>query len=83
MEAVNACVVEYGLKVNEKKSNMVCINGDVVNGWFLPGCLTGSWSVWSHVVTLHSTIYHILFVIYTVVKIWSTRAVQNRNDHDD
>ena len=27
------------------------------------GCLTGSWSVWSHAVTPHSTIYHIVFVI--------------------
>ena len=29
MEKVNAYVVEYGLKVNEKKSNVVCINGKV------------------------------------------------------
>ena len=29
MEKVNACVVEYDLKVNEKKSNLVCINGKV------------------------------------------------------
>ena len=27
------------------------------------GCLTGSWSVWSHAVTPHSTIYHLVFVI--------------------
>ena len=27
MEKVNECVVEYDLKVNEKKSKMVCING--------------------------------------------------------
>ena len=26
---VNECVVEYGLKVNEKKSKVVCINGEV------------------------------------------------------
>ena len=26
-------------------------------------CLTGSWSVWSHAVTPHSTIYHLVFVI--------------------
>ena len=26
MEKVNECVVEYGLKVNEKKSKVVCIN---------------------------------------------------------
>ena len=29
MEKVNQCVVEYGLKVNEKKSKAVCINGEV------------------------------------------------------
>ena len=29
MEKVNECVVEYGLKVNEKKSKVVCINGEV------------------------------------------------------
>ena len=29
MEQVNACAIEYGLEVNEKKSNVVCINGDV------------------------------------------------------
>ena len=29
MEKVNECVVEYGLKVNEKKSKVVCINGKV------------------------------------------------------
>ena len=29
MEKVNACVVEYDLKVNKKKSRMVCINGEV------------------------------------------------------
>ena len=27
MEKENACVVEYGLKVNEKKSKVMCING--------------------------------------------------------
>ena len=27
------------------------------------GCLTCSWSVWSHAVTPHSTIYHLVFVI--------------------
>ena len=27
MEKVNESVVEYGLKVNEKKSKVVCING--------------------------------------------------------
>ena len=29
MEKVDECVVEYGLKVNEKKSKVVCINGNV------------------------------------------------------
>ena len=29
MEKVNECVLEYGLKVNEKKSKVVCINGEV------------------------------------------------------
>ena len=29
MEKVNACMVEYSLKVNEKKSKVVCINGEV------------------------------------------------------
>ena len=28
MEKVNACVVEYGLKDNEKKSKVVCINSE-------------------------------------------------------
>ena len=29
MEKVNGCVVNYGLKVNEKKSTVMCINGEV------------------------------------------------------
>ena len=29
MEKVHACVIEYGLKVNEKKSKVVCIHGKV------------------------------------------------------
>ena len=29
MEKVNECVVEYGLKVNKKKSKVVCIYGEV------------------------------------------------------
>ena len=29
MEKVNECAVEYGLKVNEKKSKVVCLNGEV------------------------------------------------------
>ena len=30
IEKVNECVVEYDLKANEKKSKVVCINGEVV-----------------------------------------------------
>ena len=29
MEKVNECVVEYGLKVNEKKSNVLCMHNEV------------------------------------------------------
>ena len=29
MEKMNACVVQYDLKVNEKKSKVVCINDEV------------------------------------------------------
>ena len=29
IENVIACVVEYGLNVNEKKSMVICINGEV------------------------------------------------------
>ena len=29
MEKLNECVVEYGLKINEKKSKVVCLNGEV------------------------------------------------------
>ena len=29
MEQVKECVIEYGLKVNEKKSKVVCINREV------------------------------------------------------
>ena len=29
MEKVNECIVEYGSKVNEKKSKAVCINSEV------------------------------------------------------
>ena len=37
MEKVNECVVEYGLKVNEKKSKLVCINGEVGRRWWMMG----------------------------------------------
>ena len=36
---------------------------DTVSSVSSSGCLTGSWSVWSHAVTPHSTIYHLVFVI--------------------
>ena len=29
MEKVNECIVEYGLKVNEKKAKVMCMNGEV------------------------------------------------------
>ena len=39
MEKVNECVVEYGLKVNEKKSKVVCINGEVGrHRWMMGDC---------------------------------------------
>ena len=34
MEKVNECVVEHGLKINEKKSKVVCINGEVGRRYF-------------------------------------------------
>ena len=42
MEKVNECVVEYGLKVNEKKSKVVCINGKVGRRrWMMGDCCIG------------------------------------------
>ena len=42
MEKVNDCVVEYGLKVNEKKSKVVCINGKVGRRrWMMGDCCIG------------------------------------------
>ena len=42
MEKVNECVVEYGLKVNEKKSKVVCINGEVLrHRWMMGDCCIG------------------------------------------
>ena len=39
MEQVNACVIEYCLKVNEKKSKVVCINGEVGRRrWMMGDC---------------------------------------------
>ena len=29
IDKVNECAIEYGLKVNEKKSKVTCINGEV------------------------------------------------------
>ena len=41
MEKVHECVVEYGLKVN-KKSKVVCINGEVGRRiWMMGGCCIG------------------------------------------
>ena len=42
MEKVNECIVEYGLKVNEKKSKVVCINGKVGRcRWMMGDCCIG------------------------------------------
>ena len=42
MEKVNECVVEYGLKVNEKKFKVVCINGKVGRRrWMMGDCCIG------------------------------------------
>ena len=41
MEKVNDCVVEYGLKVNERKSKVVCINGKVGSRWMMGDCCIG------------------------------------------
>ena len=42
MEKVNKCVVEYGLKVNEKKSEVVCINSEVERRrWMMGDCCIG------------------------------------------
>ena len=39
MKKVNACVVEYGLKINEKKSKVVYINGEVGRRrWMMGDC---------------------------------------------
>ena len=45
MEKVNECVIEYGLKVNEKKSKVVCINGEVgnVDGRWVRLMVRGAW----------------------------------------
>ena len=42
MEKVNECVVEYGLKVNEKMSKVVCINGKIGRRkWMMGDCCIG------------------------------------------
>ena len=42
MEKVNEYVVEYGLKVNENKSKVVCINGEVGRRrWMIRDCCIG------------------------------------------
>ena len=41
-EKVNECVVEYGLKVSEKKSKVVCINGEIGRRrWMMGDCCIG------------------------------------------
>ena len=42
MEKVKECVIEYGLKINEKKFKEVCINGDVERRiWMMGDCCVG------------------------------------------
>ena len=42
MEKIHECVVEYVLKVNEKKSKVVCINGEVgIRRWMMGDCSIG------------------------------------------
>ena len=42
MEKVNECLVEYSLKVNEKNSKVVCINGEVGSRrWTMGNCCIG------------------------------------------
>ena len=42
LEKVNACEVEYGLRVNEKKSKVVFINGEVGRRrWMMGDCCIG------------------------------------------
>ena len=49
--------VSFGSKVRPRTF------GCVAMGSSSSGCLTGSWSDWSHdAVTPHSTIYHLVFV---------------------
>ena len=41
-EKMNECVIEYGLKVNEKKSKVVCINCEVGRRrWKMGRCYIG------------------------------------------
>ena len=36
---MNECMIEYGLKVNEKKSKVVCIKGEVSRRrWMMRDC---------------------------------------------
>ena len=49
MEKVNECVVEYGLNVNEKKSKVVSINGEVGRGsWMMGDCCIGEVEEYSY-----------------------------------
>ena len=54
--------------INNFKSQLKIHLNNIIRGFLFfllvsSGCLTGSWSVWSHAVTPHSTIYHLVFVI--------------------
>ena len=49
MEKVNECVVEYGLKINEKKSKVVCINSEVGRRrWMMGNCYIGEVEEYKH-----------------------------------
>ena len=42
MEQVKECVIEYGLKVNDKKSRVVCIHGEIGRRrWMMGDCCIG------------------------------------------
>ena len=54
MEKVNECVVEYGLKVNEKKSRVVCINGEVGScKWMMGDCCIGEVEEYKYIIRNH------------------------------
>ena len=51
------------IEVDYINNNLLILMCDILLLLVSSGCLTGSWSVWSHAVTPHSTIYHLVFVI--------------------